>query len=79
MHSESITARCPRCGQVGALRFFQHTDEQGHPLRHELEFDCPVGDDVAKNDLADLWAAARGGPTSELTEPARSAGARGRR
>ena len=59
MHSESNSTQCPQCGRLAQLRFFQHTDQHGQPLRYELEFTCPDGHALTKDDVADLWTAAR--------------------
>ena len=55
---EGNSTRCPQCGQLAQLRLFQHTDEQGHPLRQEFEFSCPDAHALASDALADLWTAA---------------------
>ncbi|HZZ96514.1 MAG TPA: hypothetical protein VFE19_05855 [Jatrophihabitantaceae bacterium] len=56
-HVEGNSTSCPQCGQLAQLRFFEHTDEQGHPLRQEFEFTCPRGHTLDKDDLVELWAA----------------------
>jgi hypothetical protein len=61
VYVEGSSTLCPLCGQLAQLRFFQHTDEQGHPLREELEFSCPEGHALARDDVADLWTAAHAG------------------
>ena len=58
MHVEGNTTQCPRCGQRAQLRLFEHTDEQGHPVRQEFEFSCPDGHALDNHDVAELWTAA---------------------
>jgi hypothetical protein len=45
------TIPCPRCDAPSVLTVFQHTDERGHTMRHELDFRCPHGDVVPLREL----------------------------
>ncbi len=67
MQVEGSSTVCPQCGRLAHLRFFQLTDQQGRPLRQELEFSCPDGHALTKDDLADLWNATHAaGPRSTV-------------
>ena len=56
MQAETATVHCPACGQAAQLALFQHTDEQGHPLRHELEFVCSCHHRPTEVQLMTMWA-----------------------
>ena len=52
MQSGTSTIECPECGRPAVLRLLQHTDEQGHPLKHELTFHCQCGHHPSTADVA---------------------------
>jgi hypothetical protein len=56
MQSESTTVACPNCGRPAQLQLFQHTDQQGHRLHHELSFTCGCAHRPDEQDLIAMWA-----------------------
>lgn len=64
MQAETTTVHCPDCGQPAQIGLFQHTDEQGHPLRQEFEFVSVCHHAPTEHQLVSMWAAAHVGTPS---------------
>jgi hypothetical protein len=61
MQAETTTVQCPECGQPASLGLFQHTDEQGHTLRHDFEFVSACNHSPTEGELMIMWADAHAG------------------